>query len=300
MILVTGGTGAMGSLLVKRLAAKGERVRVLTMPHDPLVSRLAGQNVDIRYGDISRENDCCGVCKDINTVYHCAAIIIAPDDRMYTAINSQGTAHVVAEAAKSGVKHFIHVSSASVVYPKTTRYSQSKQEAESFVRNSGCNFTIVRPTLVCDRTGGQEFNLFLNYLRTFPVVPFIGPGKSLKRPVFSEDVINGLVSLYNNNKAHGKVYNLSGGEPISMIDFARMCLKLLGREHLRPVIHVPVGLCLGMAAFLKLFVKNPPLRWPVIAGVTQDADLDPKETMNDLGYNPRKVSEFITDCFPRT
>jgi hypothetical protein len=92
------------------------------------------------------------------------------------------------------------------------------------------------------------------------------------------------------------VYNLSGAEPISMRDFARLCLTLLGRER-KPVVSVPVWACRVLAAVMKVVMKRPPLRWPVIAGVTQDADLDPAGAMADLGYRPARVSERLPRCF---
>jgi NADH dehydrogenase len=205
---------------------------------------------------------------------------------------------MVNDALRHGVGRFVHVSSASVVYPKPTPYSLSKRECEEIVRSSGLPWTIARPTLVYDRRGGQEFDLFLDYLRRFPVVPFIGTGRALKRPVFAGDLIKGLLAMADNPRAVGKVYNLSGGEAVSMTNFARLCLRLMGAGR-KPIVPVPVAWCTAMARILNLFMKNPPLRWPVIAGVTQDADLDPSEAMDELGYRPAKVTEKLPACFPR-
>ena len=47
------------------------------------------------------------------------------------------------------------------------------------------------------------------------------------------------------------------------------------------------------------FMKNPPLKWNMIAGVVQDADLDPSQTINDLGYEPHDLVEQLRQCFPR-
>ena len=103
------------------------------------------------------------------------------------------------------MRHFVYVSSASVVYPRLTPYGRAKLDAEKLVADERrFAHTIVRPTLVYDETGGQEFMLFRRYLRRFPVVPFIGPGSARKRPVFSEDVVDGLVRIVGNEIASAR------------------------------------------------------------------------------------------------
>jgi nucleoside-diphosphate-sugar epimerase len=298
-ILITGGTGAMGSVLVRKLTALGHDLRVLTLPGDKNAAGLQKTfGVDVRFGTIADPSDCRGLCDGVTTVLHLAAVIITHDESLYTSVNAGGTRTILAEAAAAGVAHFIHVSSASVVYPKPTPYSISKRLAEKFVRNSGIPWTIVRPTLVYGRQGGQEFDMFLNYLKQFPVLPFIGNGHALKRPVFVDDVVDGLVKLACLKNGQGKVYNFSGPASISMIDFSRLCLVLLGK-HGKPVIHLPVWLCLGLAGIMKRSMKDPPLNWSVIAGVTQDADIDPGDAIREIGYAPRGVELMLPQCFPR-
>ena len=300
IILITGGTGVMGSVLVRRLADAGNRVRVLTLPNDPAVARVKHQNVEVRYGDVGDAATLAGICDGVDTVYHLAAVIIAFDDALYQNINAGGTRNVVEQAKKAEVRHFIHVSSASVLYPKPTPYSLSKKECERIVKESGIPWTIVRPTLVYDKgKGGQEFDILLEYLKQFPVVPFIGPGKARKRPVFVDDIIHGLTALHGNAKAVGRIYNFSGAESISILDFCRLCLRLQGTPR-KPIVKLPVWFCHMLAAVLAAVMKNPPLRWPVIAGMTQDANLDPSDTMRDLGYRPAGVTEKLAECFPRT
>ena len=158
------------------------------------------------------------------------------------AINRQGTANLVLAAAAAGVRHFVYVSSASVVYPRLTPYGQSKLAAEKIVAGERrLAHTIVRPTLVYDAGGGQEFMLFRKYLRRFPVVPFIGPGSALKRPVYSDDVVDGLARIAGNDACFGKTYNLSGAESISLADLGKLVLELEGAT--RPFLHVPVPVC---------------------------------------------------------
>ena len=240
MILVTGGTGVMGSILVKRLCEAGKTVRVLTLPDDPNVSRVEKLGVDIRYGDISQESQISGVCRDIEIVYHLAAIIVTRDETLFKTINVHGTRNLINAAKKDGVKHFIYTSSASVIYPKPTPYSLSKKYCEELVTASGISYTIIRPTLVYDKgKGGLEFDIYLSYLQRFPVVPFIGRGNALKRPVFVGDIIEGLIAVCHNTTAMGKIYNFSGGEAITMRDFSLLCLKYSGKPD-KPIVSLPV------------------------------------------------------------
>lgn len=300
MILVTGGSGVMGRALIRALHARGYHIRIFTLPGDPAVDGLKDIVEDVRFGDIANSADLSGVCDGIDTVYHLAAIIIAGSEKQFQRINVDGTRHVLEESKRASVKHLIYISSASVIYSQPTPYSLSKRTAEGLVKSSGLQYTIIRPTLVYEKgRGGLEFDMFLKYLRRFPIVPFIGTGKSLKRPVFVEDIIKGLVAVNDNPRAYGKVYNFSGGETISMKAFSRLCLACMNRNNTL-IVPVPVWFCRVLATILKWFMKNPPLRRQTIAGIIQDANLDPKEAMVDLGYCPARVSEKLPECFPRT
>ena len=297
-ILVTGGTGNIGSALVRRLIDSGYRVRVLALPEDPLKSHLNITGVEFFYGDISNKSSLTGVCTDIDTVLHLAAVLLSDDDSVFDRVNIEGTQNILQVASKNNVKHFIHVSSASVVYPRTTPYSLSKRVAERLVKESGVPWTIVRPTLVYSENGGLEFNMFLDYLIKFPVIPFIGYGQALKRPVYVGDLIDAFEKLVAIPEGTGKIYNFSGKNAISMIDFARLCLLLSGSED-KLIVNIPEWLCIIAARLMKKFMKNPPLKWNMIAGVVQDADLDPSQTINDLGYEPHDLVEQLRQCFPR-
>jgi nucleoside-diphosphate-sugar epimerase len=298
MILLTGASGAMGSVLASALHARGARMRACVLPGDTFVKRIEGVCEDIRFGDISNADDIIGICTGITTVYHLAAIILSKDDREFGRINVEGTRNCIAEAKAAGVRHFIYISSASVTYPRPTPYSLSKSKAEELVKNSGLHYTIIRPTLVYGPTGGQEFDNYLGYLKKFPIIPFIGKGRALKRPVYVDDVISGLVALNDCKKAYGKIFNLSGGQAINMLDFSRLCLMLLGKPQ-KIIIHLPVWLCTIIALIMRMIMDDPPLKWQTIAGIIQDADLDPGLAASDLGYDPGKLIERLPGCFPR-
>jgi nucleoside-diphosphate-sugar epimerase len=293
MILLTGGAGVMGRRLVQGLRERGERVRVL----DRSGTRLDDPQVELRHGDVTDPASLSGVFDGVDTVYHLAAVLIAHDPAVFERVNVGGTRNVLAAANAAGVKQFIFVSSASVLYPKTTAYSRSKRECERLVREQDrMHWTIVRPTLAYNEHGGEEFRMFLEYLRKFSVVPFIGRGRALKNPVHVDDLMRGFLAVAGNPVAYGKTYNFSGGEDISIWDLAHLMLRHQGIA--KPFLPLPVWLCTAIAGVLEGRMARPPLTWNVIAGITQDANLDNSEARRDLGYAPIGVREGLQRCFP--
>jgi NADH dehydrogenase len=137
---------------------------------------------------------------------------------------------------------------------------------------------------------------FYEYLRRFPVVPFVGRGEARKRPVHSDDVMAGLVAIGGNQKTWGKTYALSGGESIAIWNLAKLMLAHDGKEKL--FVPVPVWMCRAGAWVLGKVMARPPISWQMIAGIIQDADLDPAEAVADLGYCPRTVHQGFQQCFP--
>lgn len=295
LALVTGAAGVMGSRLVGRLLEYGWQVRALVLPNDPLRTRIEASGCEIREGDVSDAESLARACDGVDTVYHLAAVIIAQDASVFERVNRAGTARLAAEAARAGVKHFIYVSSASVVYPRRTAYGESKLQAEQIVREAGLPYTIVRPTLVYERAGGQELMMYLAQLRRFPVAFSIGNGSARKRPVWAEDVVDGLLRLAGNSVALGKTYNFSGSEAITMLELTKLLLEHHDAE--RPILCLPVWLCSALAWVLGLLMRRPPLTSSAIAGVVYDADLDPATATAELGYRPIGVRQGFVRCF---
>ncbi|MGA7214682.1 MAG: NAD-dependent epimerase/dehydratase family protein [Terrimicrobiaceae bacterium] len=296
MILVTGGLGVMGSTLVKGLVDRGFEVRVLDNS-DRFRSRLDGYGVDIRIGDITKPETLEGCFDRVETVYHLAAVLIVYDTILFHKINVGGTRNIIDASIRAGVKHFILVSSASVTYPHTTPYSLSKRETERMIKEqSAMTWTIVRPTLAYNESGGEEFNMFLAYLKKYPFVPFIGAGRSLKRPVHCDDLMEGFLAVAGNPKAYGKTYAFSGGEAITIRDMAELMLKHVGQKKL--FITIPIPICRLIAFVAERLQKKPILTWNAIAGVMQDANLDNSEAQADLNYRPVTFREGLQKAYP--
>ncbi|MFH1091191.1 MAG: NAD-dependent epimerase/dehydratase family protein [Pseudomonadota bacterium] len=296
MILVTGGAGFLGARLVKGLAASGRRVRVIALPRDPNLKRLGGVDCDVVEADVTDAASLEGAFDGVRTVYHLTGIIITNDPAQYRRVNVEGTGNVVQAARSAGVEHFIYVSSAAVVFPESSAYAQSKLAAENLVTGqSDMRYTIIRPTLMYGRDGGQEFMMFVDYLKKFPVVPFVGRGRGRKKPILFDDVVQGLLAVADNPRSYGQIYNFCGDETVSIRELARLILERLGRP--KPILTIPIPLCRAAAWVMERTMKNPPLTTYAVSRIQVDADLDNTSARRDLGLNPLGLQEGLDRCF---
>ncbi len=120
MILVTGGTGCVGSHVVRALVRRGDRVRVLCLPDEGAaalshLSDVAG-DVEVVRGDVRDEDAVRRAVDGCDAVFHLAAVAGLNSflRRRMHEVNVVGTRHVAAAAARVGAR-LVHTSSASAV-----------------------------------------------------------------------------------------------------------------------------------------------------------------------------------------
>lgn len=118
LVLVTGGTGFVGSYLLRLLAQRGWRVRALRRPDSPmdLVQDLAAQ-VEWFEADVTDIVALEDAFEGVTHVCHCAAMVSfhPRDKRRMMQVNVEGTANIVNLALDFGVKKLVHVSSIAAI-----------------------------------------------------------------------------------------------------------------------------------------------------------------------------------------
>jgi UDP-glucose 4-epimerase len=118
-VLVTGGAGFIGSHLVRRLLSEGMHVRVLDNLATGRRSNLEDvSGFELVEGDIRSRSDVTRAMRDVDTVFHLAALPSVArswkDPVSTLAVNAHGTANLVEAAVESGVSSFIYSSSSSI------------------------------------------------------------------------------------------------------------------------------------------------------------------------------------------
>ena len=201
-ILVTGASGFVGSHTVPALIAEGHHVVALVRTPtagETVVGRLPQAQrpaLERRIGDVTRPATLAPAMAGVDAVVHLVAI---PRDLNGGAdlrlINTEGTRAVVAAMHAAGVRRLVHMGALGLMDEPDLHYASSKAKAEAIVRDSGLDWTILKPSLQFGE-GDGFFNTLASLVRMSPgLAPMPGRGTSRFQPIHAGDVarIVGLV-----------------------------------------------------------------------------------------------------------
>ncbi|MEU9478093.1 NAD-dependent epimerase/dehydratase family protein [Streptomyces sp. NPDC048191] len=105
-VLLTGGFGFIGSHVREALGSRGTPVRVLA-------HRAGADATEVVRGDLADPASLRGICRGVGTLVHTASVIDGGEEECW-AVNERGTAALVAEARRAGVRRIVYVSTAAV------------------------------------------------------------------------------------------------------------------------------------------------------------------------------------------
>lgn len=262
LALVTGGAGFIGSHVVRLLASRGVRVRVLDDLSTGFEENLADVQVEFVRGDIRDEYTVDAAVSGADLVFHLAASVgnarsqLTP--RRDAEVNAVGTAVVLEAARKAGVHRFVHSSSAAVFGELVTMpiaedhpqnpdspYGVSKLAAEKYVL---CFGRLYGMGVVCLRyfnvygtnqrydAYGNVIPIFAEQLAAGCPLTIYGDGEQTRDFVNVRDVAlaNYLAAV---REASG-VYNIGSGTSITINDLVRLVTSASSAGS-RPVVHMP-------------------------------------------------------------
>ena len=256
-VLVTGGTGFIGTHVVHALRARDLPVRALVRDRRS-GAKLAAWGAELVEGDVGDAASLRAATAGCETVIHLVSIITGTRAD-FERIMAQGTRDTVAAAAESGVHRFI-LASALGLNERTRNavpYYTAKWEMERAVKDSGLQHVIFRPSFVFARDGGI-LPTFRRLARLTPVTPIIGSGEQRIQPIWVDDVAAYFAASLGKPEAANRTFELGGPDIVSWNEFWERLKRALGMRR-RPSLHVPTGLMRMNAMLTERLPGNVPL-----------------------------------------
>jgi uncharacterized protein YbjT (DUF2867 family) len=229
-ILVTGGTGDLGSKLVERFIAGGDTVRVLSRRPKP-----SDATTEWAEGDMETGAGLLEAVSGADIVVHAAT-----GGGTRAKADVPGTRNLLSACKEAGTPHFFYISIVGIE-KVPLGYYKAKLECERLIEASGVPWSNLRAT---------QFHLLMDgFLRLFSRVPLVLPiPKSFKfQPIDTGEVADRMVEDAVKGPI-GRLPDLGGPEVLTFGEMAKAWQRARGKN--RPIVNVPVmgGVARGFKA----------------------------------------------------
>ncbi len=252
LITVFGGAGFVGRHLVRRLAARGCRIRVVSRTPalcghlQPLgdVGQIVVQSVDLA------SEEALGALLDKTTaVVNLIGCLHETSRQSFDEVHGELPGRIARAAAAVGAGRMVQVSAIGAAADAGSAYARSKAKGEDAVRAAMDGATIIRPSIII---GPEDkfFNRFAGLARISPVLPLIGGGKTRFQPVYVADVAAAITTALERADTAGRTYEVGGPQVYSFEDLMRYLLEVIDRRRL--LVDLPFGLAAFVARWLEL------------------------------------------------
>jgi uncharacterized protein YbjT (DUF2867 family) len=212
-VLLTGGTGLLGGALLDLLLAGRHEVRCLVREGSPRASLLDTLRGELVRGDAGDARALSRALSGMDALLHVAGIEYAPQ--------------VLEAARQAGVERLVVVGSTSAHSAYEFR-SGPKLRVEKLVRESGLDYTIVRPSMIYGSELDKNVHRLLRFLDRSPVFLVFGSGENLWQPVYHKDCAKGVYEALVRPAAIRQSYDLPGAEPLTYLELVK---TEIGRAH---------------------------------------------------------------------
>jgi len=291
VILVSGGTGFVGSHLIPRLAKSEEKIRCLVRSLAK-TEALQEHGAELAVGDVTDPQSLIEALQGIDTVIHLVAIIRETRGATFGGVNAQGTRNMVEAAQSAGVKRFIHMSALGASPDPKYRYTHSKWQGEEAVRSSNLDFIIFRPSAIFGQGFGYSFiDSMIRSLRMFPfIAPVPGSGKTRFQPIWVKDVVSCIISALQAGK-DGQTYEIGGPEHLSYEEMLDTIIHVLGMR--RTKLHIPIPFMRIAVMAMERTMNNPPVTSVELAQLEIDNTTHLDSVERCFGFKPLALNQGL-------
>src|SRR5262245_34410952 len=214
--LITGGSGFLGNLIARRLAERGERVKVFDLWED----KTRPEQIEFIHGDVCDRTRVRQAMKGIDVVHHNAALVpLTKSGGGFWQVNVEGSRITAEEAAAAGLKAFVHMSSSAIFgvpqqCPVTEAtplrpaesYGKAKLAGEQAVREVfenavGPQLIVIRPRTILGEGRLGIFHILFEWIREGRNVYVMGRSDGLFQFVHAHDLMDAYMLVLQYGKS---------------------------------------------------------------------------------------------------
>ena len=309
-LLVTGGTGFIGSHLAEEGRRRGAAVVVLGLTGRPeeqenadLLRRLG---VEVLEGSITDPELCRRAVRGATHIFHLAVAMRegGKSDEFFEAINLDGTRHLLEAASQQRVERFVYCSTIGIYghkAPGITRedsplapgniYERTKVSAERLVREfaeqCAVPSVILRPADVYGPRDQRLLKLFKGVSRGR--FPLFGSGKGRRHMVYVDDVVAAFFKACERDEALGEGLIVAGPSACTLRELLAEITRATGSK--RYGVRLPLAPMLGLAATVEdvsaALGVDPPIYRRRMDFFHSDSEFDTSRARRVLDWEPR-------------
>ncbi|HEX3407110.1 MAG TPA: complex I NDUFA9 subunit family protein [Caulobacteraceae bacterium] len=259
LVTIFGGSGFVGSQIVRALARRGARIRVaVRRPWQAYRLRLLGDvgQIEIVQANVRVPETIEAALEGAEAVVYSVGTLFESGKQGFAALQADGPAHVADSAARRGIGRFVLVSAIGADPQSASRYARTKAEGEAAVRAAIPTATILRPSVVFGQGDGL-FTRFAELALISPVLPLVGGGETRFQPVFVADVARAAALALEDPAAAGDTFELGGPTVYSFRQLMEITLAEIGRR--RMLLPLPWGIAslIGAVGDAQAFMHGP-------------------------------------------
>lgn len=311
-VLVTGATGFTGGHLAEELVKQGKEVVALSLP-DQDMTKLEKLGVTIVIGDLTKKESLAEAVKDVDTVYHIAAIFREQNvpRQLFFDVNVDGTKNLLEASEEAGVRRFVHCSTVGVQgeiknppakeedpYAPMDYYQESKVQGEKlalqFFKDHDLEGVVFRPVGIYG-PGDTRFLKIFKFVNSGKF-RMIGNGKVLYHLTYVKDLVQGIILCGEKKEAVGEIFTLGGNKYVTLNEYVKTLAEVLDVPVPRKRVPLfPVWLAAVMCEAVCYPLRvHPPLYRRRLEFFTKDRAFDISKAKEKLGYQPKmKLKEGL-------